>query len=248
MRLLLFCLVLLLSLPALPAAARERCVENPSSVNAEAGSMLYFLRGYPPGAISPEELVRLMELEMRANWAARVGAGNGWVVDAPNSCVLYYDASNEPVSGTRLYLLESAETAGEAFAPGDGQSALVIKGPARVRSGPGLEHGRLRWCIAGTALTVWTPAVDGWLRARCRGGSGWIHESLVGIDSAAEQAVVIKGPAHIRSGPGAEHAHVRWCVRARSLTVWRPARDGWLRAECHGARGWIHESLVSIDG
>ena len=58
-------------------------------------------------------------------------------------------------------------------------------------------------------------------------------------------AVVTSGPAHIRSGPGAEHPHVRWCGVGWSLTVWPPAENGWLRASCYGANGWIHENLVS---
>ena len=208
-----------------------------------------------------------MPLQLRAadgdTWP-RFAAGGG---STPDSCILYISASNKPVMGTRIYRLEPVSPAVvDDFAafPG-GHSAVVTDGPARIRSGPGLQHPRLSWCDTGLPLTVWTPALKGWLRASCYGVNGWIHESLVQIGdgstqlrsstptfSAASiprgehQAVVIAGPARIRRGPGLNHRHLRWCGEGWPLTVWGPAQNGWMRASCYGSNGWIHFSLVEI--
>ena len=149
--------------------------------------------------------------------------------------------------------------------PASGQPATVIDGPARIRSGPGLEHSGLAWCATGAALTVFPPAVDNWLPASCYGANGWVYAPLVQYEDAPSQpgpapvsaseepapasgqpATVIDGPAHIRSGPGQEHPHLRWCGIGWTLTVWPPAQNGWLPASCYGANGWIHDSLVAI--
>ena len=262
-------MVLLLQL-ILPAAAQaDRCVENPYKTGSKVAvtpelELLRLL--YQQGNIYPEELRRLRELEyVQVPWTERNGVGNGWLAGLPNSCVLYTASSDEAVMGTWIYRLESGPAA-SALPPATGEhGAVVIDGPAYIRSGPGLEHSHHRWCITGWSLTVWTPAQNGWLRASCYGGDGWIHESVVrigdgtgqidpapaavsDIPSAAsgQQAVVTDGPARIRSGPGLEHSHVRWCDQGLPLTVWLPAVDGWLRASCYRANGWIHESLVQI--
>ncbi|MCY4527067.1 MAG: hypothetical protein OXB89_10735, partial [Anaerolineaceae bacterium] len=77
-------------------------------------------------------------------------------------------------------------------------------------------------------------------------GPGQPAAASVSSGASGQQATVVDGPAHIRSGPGQEHLHLRWCGVGWSLTVWPPAVEGWLPASCHGANGWIHESLVSI--
>ncbi|MCE2489584.1 MAG: hypothetical protein J4G17_06375 [Anaerolineae bacterium] len=141
----------------------------------------------------------------------------------------------------------------------------MIDGPARIRSGPGQQHSQLAWCADGAPLTVFPPAVDNWLPASCYGANGWIYEPLVRYEAApvqpavapvapgesgrpasGQQATVTSGPAAIRSGPGQEHLHLRWCGIGWSLTVWPPTVEGWLPASCYGANGWIHESLVSV--
>ena len=263
----------LLFLPTLPAAAQaDRCVQNYPYRVRNTAELADLRRWYNlgPGDILPDALIRLRELEV--SWADRNGVGNGWVADQPNSCVLYTASSGEPVMGTRIYFLAGQQqsvteqdTAQGETLPGSGQQALVTNGPAHIRSGPGQEHPHLRWCGIGWPLTVWPPAQDGWLRASCFDGDGWIHESLVRITdsqtrpapapapvsdgaqpASGQQALVTNGPAHIRSGPGQEHPHLRWCGIGWPLTVWPPAQDGWLRASCFDGDGWIHESLVRI--
>lgn len=193
------------------------------------------------------------------------GVGNGWIADSPNTCVLYISASNEPVMGTRIYRFGSSRPDQSSTSTSGGLQAIVIDGPARIRSGPGLDHSFLRWCAQGLDLTIWPPAVDGWLLASCYGANGWIHESLVrfgatltqpGSETSAEgpvsfpagayPAVIKAGPARIRSGPGLEFASQRWCLEGWPLTVWAPAERGWMRASCYGSNGWIHFSLVEI--
>ncbi|MCY4023274.1 MAG: hypothetical protein OXF32_07485 [Anaerolineaceae bacterium] len=189
------------------------------------------------------------------NWLpASCYGSNGWVY-AP--LVQYDDAPIQPGP--------APVSVSEVTAPVSGQRATVIDGPARIRSGPGLQHSGLAWCATGATLTVFPPALDNWLPVSCYGANGWIHASLVQVDDAptqpgpapvstsevsapvsGEQAVVISGPAHIRSGPGQEHPHLRWCGIGWNLTVWPPAQNGWLPASCYGANGWIHESLVAI--
>ena len=260
-------LLLQLILPA--AAQADRCVENPYKTGSKVAvtpelELLRLL--YQQGNIYPEELRRLRELEyVQVPWTVRNGVGNGWLADQPNSCVLYTSSSDEAVMGTRIYRLESGPAA-SALPPATGEhGAVVIDGPAYIRSGPGLEHPQHRWCDQGLTLTVWTPGLAGWLRASCYGGDGWIHESLVRIGDGTGQpaqaaslavsapapagehrATVIDGPARIRSGPGLEHPHHRWCDQGLTLTVWTPGVAGWLRASCYGGNGWIHESLVQI--
>ena len=271
--LLVVTMVLLLQL-VLPAAAQDRCVQNPYRVRSTA-ELAELRQHYNQGTIFPGELRRLRELEeLEFSWADRNGVGNGWVADLPNSCVLYTASSGEAVMGTRIYFLAGQQqsvteqdTAQGETLPASGQQALVTNGPAHIRSGPGQEHPPLRWCGIGWPLTVWPPAQDGWLRASCFDGDGWIHESLVRITdsqtrpdpapapvsdgaqpASGQQALVTNGPAHIRSGPGQEHPPLRWCGIGWPLTVWPPAQDGWLRASCYGGNGWIHESLVQIGG
>ena len=187
----------------------------------------------------------------QGNWLpASCHGADGWIHTA---LVQYDDAPTQPA------------LAPAPVGDGGGQAATVIDGPARIRGGPGQQHLRLAWCANGASLTVFPPAVDNWLPASCYGASGWIHQSLVQIEDAltppiqlaapvgdASQpasgapATVISGPAHIRSGPGQEHPHLRWCGIGWTLTVWPPAQNGWLPASCYGANGWIHESLVQV--
>ncbi len=263
-------LAVLLLLPGVPLAAQtqDRCVQNSysdSRIQQELSERREELRF----ATNPDHISfvtqRIKLLEGIPNWDSKNGVGNGWIADSPNTCILYISSPNEPIMGTRIYFLG---TAGVLPVPSavSGQQAVVAEGPARIRSGPGLEHPRVRWCDQGLPLTVWLPAVDGWLRASCFGANGWIHESLVQLEdgpdrldiaavavsdlppsASGQQAVVTEGPARIRSGPGLEHPRVRWCDQGLPLTVWLPAVDGWLQASCYGANGWIHESLVQFD-
>ncbi|MCY3947330.1 MAG: hypothetical protein OXF44_13725 [Anaerolineaceae bacterium] len=187
------------------------------------------------------------------NWlpASCYGA-NGWI----HAALVQVDAPTQPGP--------ASVPVGDAALPASGEQATVVSGPARIRSGPGQQHPLLAWCAIGASLTVFPPALDNWLPASCYGANGWIHSSLVQFDAptqpapapvpvgdaalpaSGEQAIVISGPAHIRSGPGAGHPHLRWCGIGWSLTVWPPAQNGWLPASCYGANGWIHESLVQI--
>ncbi|MDE0608531.1 MAG: hypothetical protein OXH77_01285 [Anaerolineaceae bacterium] len=260
-RALAFVALLLLPLPIV--SAQERCVSNPGPTHSSAErARLAELRSY--GYLYPYEVAELRILESRPTWAARVGAGNGWFYDGPDSCVLYISASNEPVLGTRVYLPASLADR-EETATDSGQQATVTDGPARIRSGPGQQYPRLALCEHGHSLTVWPPAQNGWLPASCYGANGWIHDSLVQFDDAptqpalapapvadasrpagGQQATVIDGPARIRSGPGLQYPRLALCEHGHSLTVWPPAQNGWLPASCYGANGWIHESLVAI--
>ncbi len=250
----------LLMLPVFNVSAQERCVENPTPRYTPAErARIAELRGY--GFLSPDETAELQSLEAKPRWSAIVGAGNGWFDDGPDSCVLYISASGEPVLGTRIY--NPRLTADRAETPtGSARQATVVDGPARIRSGPGLEHSGLAWCATGAALTVFPPAVDDWLPASCYGANGWIHQSLVRYDDelaqpetvgdadlpiGGEQALVINGPARIRSGPGLEHSGLAWCANGAALTVFPPAEDDWLPASCYGANGWIYAPLVQVD-
>ncbi|MCY4023272.1 MAG: hypothetical protein OXF32_07475 [Anaerolineaceae bacterium] len=254
----------LLLLPIVNVSAQERCVENPQSTHSPAElARIAQLRGF--GNLSPEEEAELRSLETKPGWAANVGAGNGWFDDGPDSCVLYISASGEPVLGTRIY--SPRLLADRVDAPtGSALQATVVDGPARIRSGPGLDFPRLIWCDQGLSLTVWLPAEGGWLRASCYGANGWIHQSLVQIDDArarpdtqitvpgdlplptgGEQATVIAGPARIRGGPGQQHPRLAWCANGSPLTVFPPVVGDWLPASCFGANGWIHAALVEYD-
>ena len=181
-------LVVLLLLPALPAAAQERCVQNQTSLNAQEAQELSDLRNIESiRGLDSSEQARLRALERAAvQWAVRVGLGNGWVSAGSNSCVLHYGSSGNPVMGTLLYLLGSsagvaAPAPVAAGVDGQAQQAIVIRGPARIRSGPGLTHANLGWCGIQQPLTVWTPAQGGWLQASCYGVNGWIYASLVQV-------------------------------------------------------------------
>ena len=269
----LFSLVLQLFL-LVPVSAQDRCVQNNPQVpnRAEFAQELAERRDELIFATDPVHISfvtqRIRWLEGRLDPDAVVGLGNGWIADVPNSCILHISASNEPVMGTRIYRLEPASPAvvdDSAAFPG-GHSAVVTDGPARIRSGPGLQHPRLAWCATGAALTVFPPAVDNWLPASCYGSDGWIHESLVHVDDAPTQAgpasaspgdasrhasgqraTVIDGPARIRGGPGQQHPRLAWCATGAALTIFPPAVDNWLPASCYGSDGWIHESLVHVD-
>lgn len=256
----------LLLFTLLPVSAQDRCAQNKNrSLNASEKQELERLLDIPPQDRFPTETAAIESLQERMSWDQRNGVGNGWITDQPDSCVLYISTSNEPVLGTRIYRLESRPESVETVPVPEALLARVNRGPARIRSGPGLEHLHLGSCDYGMPLTVWSPASEGWLRASCFGVNGWIHESMVQRDEGAarsipmppavvdgpppvgeHQATVTHGPAHIRGGPGLEHAHLDWCGIGWSLTVWEPATDGWLRASCYGVNGWIHESLVAI--
>ncbi len=204
------------------------------------------------------ELARLEEKS--TSWAARVGAGNGWFDDGPDSCVLYISASGESVLGTRIYLPQLGADLGKT-SPRSSRQATVLDGPARIRSGPGQQHSFLAWCPNGASLTVFPPSQDLWLPASCYGANGWIYEPLENYDAGQDQpavvsvppgasgrqATVVDGPARIRSGPGAQHARLAWCADGASLTVFPPAVDNWLPASCYGADGWIYGPLVNYD-
>jgi len=270
-RIAMLALATLVLLPLFPLSAQDRCVRNLHSIRgpaelerelAERREELFF-------ATQPDHISfvtqRISWLEQRLKPDARVGLGNGWIADAPNSCILYISASNEPVMGTRIYFIDSiAELPVPSVA--SQQRAVVTDGPARIRSGPGLEHPRVSWCAQGLGLTIWPPAVDGWLRASCYGANGWIYEPLVryeagpgqpavapvapgdgGRPASGQQATVIDGPARIRSGPGQQHARLAWCATGASLTVFPPATEDWLPASCYGANGWIYEPLVTYE-
>ena len=253
-------LIALLLLPIANVSAQERCVENPKATYSPAEiARIAQLRGF--GATrTPVEAAELHSLESRRSWAAKVGAGNGWFDDGPDSCVLYISASGEPVLGTRIY--SPRLLADRLDAPtGSAQQATVVDGPARIRSGPGLLFPRLVWCDQGLSLTVWLPAEAGWLRASCYGANGWIHESLVQYgaptqpapapaspgDAGGLPATVVSGPARIRSGPGQQHPRLAWCATGAALTVFPPALGAWLPASCFGADGWIHAALVQYE-
>ncbi len=184
-----------LLLLVLPLAAQGRCVENPGmdQVDIELAiehlqkNVLHWnMRGQftAEEIAQAEEQLRRLENKSLKSWTNRNGVGNGWFADQPNSCVLYTSTTGEPMMGTRIYQPDWAipvlPAASWVTGPGEHQ-AVVINGPAHIRSGPGLDYPHHRWCRQDWSLTVWTPAQDGWLPASCYNGNGWIHESLVQV-------------------------------------------------------------------
>ena len=63
-------------------------------------------------------------------------------------------------------------------------TAVISKGPARIRTEASLEGEILGLCPRGQGLTVWLPAVDEWLTSSCLGLTGFIHSSLVEVGDA----------------------------------------------------------------
>ena len=62
-------------------------------------------------------------------------------------------------------------------------------------------------------------------------------------------AVVINGPARIRTGASLENAIVGLCPKGYQLTVWLPGEGDegdWLIASCHNLNGYVHNSLVEV--
>lgn len=184
-------MVILLLFAWLPVSAQDRCVANNNrSLNPIEMQALERLLAIPRPSRYPDETAAIRSLQERMNWEQRNGVGNGWVADRPDSCVLYISASSRPVRGTRVYRLKPVAAVTRSGADPGADSgvdpgalpARVSRGPARIRSGPGLEYPELTWCGFGWSLTVWTPATEGWLRASCYGVHGWIHGSLVQID------------------------------------------------------------------
>lgn len=81
-------------------------------------------------------------------------------------------------------MADSADSMSEAMVGGE-YTAVISAGRARIRAGAGLDAEVVGYCAEGTALTVWLPAMDGWLIASCEGATGYIHESLVDIGEMA---------------------------------------------------------------
>ena len=126
-------------------------------------------------------------------WEGINGIGNGWIADAPDSCVRHYRSSG-PVLGTRVFHIHGSPAPVSAMPASNPpampaampaaieRSAVISRGPARIRQQPWLGATILGHCWRRSALTVWLPPVNGeWLTASCYGVNGYIHASLVRV-------------------------------------------------------------------
>lgn len=97
---------------------------------------------------------------------------NGWIY----ASLVSMGAASAPATAAT-----GATGPAPAAVSGSGQSAVVTNGPARIRTGPGMEHDTVGLCGIGWSLTVWSPGQGGWLQASCYGANGWIYQSLVNV-------------------------------------------------------------------
>ncbi|MCY4022327.1 MAG: hypothetical protein OXF32_02650 [Anaerolineaceae bacterium] len=124
--------------------------------------------------------------DFRAIYEAEMGIGNGNIDAGEDTCVLYVDANGKARLGTRVYRLGpriATQPAAHSLPPAlTEHRAWIIRGTARIRSGPGLQYNQVGRCGLGQPLTIWRPAVNDFVRASCHNRNGWIHQSLVMTD------------------------------------------------------------------
>ncbi len=140
----------------------------------------------------------------------------------------------------------------KAYVNGDG---------VRLRSGPGTNYHIKARLVAGQVLYV-TERRGEWVRCQVHGGQdGWIHSSLVkfeqgagagttgsGASSATAKGYVNGDTVHLRAGPSLNERIKARVVRGQVLYITERQGD-WCHVRVHGGEeGWIHASLVKLEG
>ena len=208
-RIVLLLLVATLTINLIPLGAQgpDRCASNYTSVKqslfAKLRSRLAKARAALAASTAQQTSDEYLLLQKKVDdlakeldsrneyryWEGINGIGNGWIADAENSCVRHYRSSG-PVLGTRVYYLHSSpapvsvmpDRMPAAMPAAIERSAVISRGPARIRQQPWLGATILGHCWRRSALTVWLPPVNGeWLTASCYGVNGYIHASLVRV-------------------------------------------------------------------
>ena len=72
-------------------------------------------------------------------------------------------------------------------------SAVITRGPARIRAGASTDDDIVGLCAKGDKLTVWLPGEGDWLTASCHGFNGYIHNSLVEVGEQVIPAMTEDG-------------------------------------------------------
>ena len=209
LRIVLLLLVATLIINVMPLGAQgpDRCASNYASVRKSLYGDLFKKRDAAKAALedsnAPLNSDEYMQLEQAvadlkneidsfdpfSKWESINGIGNGWIADEENSCVRHYRSSG-PVLGTRVFHIHGSRAAVSvmpdrmpaAMPAAVERSAVISRGPARIRQQPWLGATILGHCWRRSALTVWLPAVNGeWLTASCYGVNGYIHASLVRV-------------------------------------------------------------------
>ena len=130
------------------------------------------------------------------------------------------------------------------------QVRYVIDGPARLRKGPGFEHGVIALIPEGAAVRLL--GVRGqWAEVVSPGGKvGWVHRKLLGDSPLSAKrgssrfVTVRRGPARLREGPGTKHRILGLLpVGARVEVVGKSG--SWVKVRApDGKVGWVAGWLV----
>ncbi len=146
---------------------------------------------------------------------------------------------------------------------GSGTAKGFVNGSrVHLRAGPSLNERIKAKVVRGQTLYI-TERQGDWYHVKVHGGEeGWIHASLVKFngDSASSPSSSSTGSAgtakgyvagsrvHLRAGPGTEERIKALVVEGQTLYVME-RRGDWTHVRVHGGEeGWIHSSLVKLEG
>ncbi len=138
----------------------------------------------------------------------------------------------------------------KAYVNGDG---------VRLRSGPATSYRIKASLVSGQVLYV-TERRGEWLHCQVHGGQdGWIHSSLVKFEEGSDtpgssgscgtaKGYVNGDVVHLRAGPSLNERIKARVVRGQVLYI-TERRGDWCHVTVHGGEeGWIHVSLVKLEG
>jgi N-acetylmuramoyl-L-alanine amidase len=121
-----------------------------------------------------------------------------------------------------------------------GEKGIVTGSVVNVRKGPGLNFAVVAKAQAGQEVETLEKSGD-WLKVRLNSGGteGWVHKSLVQINTGQKTVKVTGSTVNIRKGPGAGYAKVGQ-VRSGTLLVVSDEKNGWYLVQAPGGvKGWI---------
>lgn len=151
----------------------------------------------------------------------------------------------------------------------DSFAAVVTAGPLNVRSGPGTDYSRIGSLSKGAAVTVIDTDGD-WCKIESGSLTGYVFsEYIVKAETAsaatsststtlsdaqyaftpdasiAQEAMVLRGPLNIRSGPGAKYALLGKLNVGTEMTIYKEV-DGWYQMTCGNYQGYVHADYVIL--
>lgn len=135
---------------------------------------------------------------------------------------------------------------------------FVTYGPARLRQGPGFEHGVVTLLPEGTKVNLHEIKGDWAKVSSSEWKVGWVHRKLLSssplrpTNSKREQmrqfVEVVRGPARLRQGPGKNFEVLDLIPTGARLKVVDKSGD-WLKVRTlDGKVGWIAGWLVGVGG